>query len=77
MLEELSKKIILYRTALGLSQLQLANRAKMHVNFIGKIERGQCNPTFKSLILISKALGISPKDLMPETADMVLDNASK
>lgn len=73
MLEELSKKIILYRTALGLSQLQLADRAKLHVNFIGKIERGQCNPTFKSLIFISKALGISLKDLMPDTVDGLLE----
>jgi transcriptional regulator with XRE-family HTH domain len=66
MLDVLSKKILLYRTAMGLTQIELADKAKIHVNLLGKIERSQCNPSFKILISISRALEISPKDLMPE-----------
>jgi transcriptional regulator with XRE-family HTH domain len=65
-LHTLSKKVICYRKNIGFTQQQLANKAKVHVNFIGKIERSQCNPTFKILVSIARALEISPKELMPE-----------
>ena len=47
----------------GLSQEQLENLADISKNQIGNIERGEVNVTLISLLAISKALDISPKDL--------------
>jgi transcriptional regulator with XRE-family HTH domain len=43
----------------GLSQAELAERAELHKNFIGMIERGQRSTTISSLRKICLALGIS------------------
>lgn len=43
----------------GFSQAELAERAELHKNFIGMIERGQRSTTISSLRKICLALGIS------------------
>ncbi len=47
----------------GLSQEQLAAKAKMHRNYIGGVERGEKSPTFKSVARILSVLGVSWSDL--------------
>ena len=51
------------RARSGLSQEQLAAKAKMHRNYIGGIERGEKSPTFKSVGRILAVLGITWAEL--------------
>ena len=53
------------RHELGMTQEQLAEKANFHVNYIGGIERSTRNPSLTSIVVLAKALGLSPKDLMP------------
>lgn len=63
---EFAKKVRMRRYELGLTQEQLAEAANFHVNYIGGIERAERNPSLESIIVLAKAFGCSPKDLMPE-----------
>lgn len=51
------------RLSKGLSQQQLELKADISKNQIGNIERGEVNITLISILAISKALEISPKEL--------------
>ena len=48
----------------GLSQEDLANEAEVPLSQIGRIERGENNPTISTLYVISEALGIELKKLV-------------
>ena len=61
-----AKKVRLRRHELGLTQEQLAERADFHVNYVGGIERAERNASIESIVILAKALEISPKDLMPD-----------
>ena len=52
------------RTAKGLSQTELAYRGNFDRNYIGMIERGERNPSLKSLYGIAQALGITLHELL-------------
>jgi len=52
------------RTALGLSQEELASRAGVHRTYIGMIERAEKNITLENIQKISKALEIALDKLM-------------
>lgn len=58
-------KIIKRRHRLGLTQEQLAERSNLHPTYIGSVERGERNISLRNIISLAKALGCSPKDLMP------------
>jgi transcriptional regulator with XRE-family HTH domain len=47
------------RLAKGLSQEELAFRAKIHRTYLGGIERGERNPALKNIAAIAGALGVS------------------
>ncbi len=47
-----------------LSQEDLANDADIPINQVGRIERGEINPSLSTLHAISKALSIPMQDLM-------------
>lgn len=47
----------------GLSQEKLAELAELNASYVGKIERGEKNVTFKSLEKVSASLGISIEEL--------------
>ncbi len=49
----------------GVTQEELAARLSMHRTYIGLIERGQRNPTIRTLYKISKALKVSAEQLLP------------
>lgn len=49
-----------YRKKAGFSQETLAERADVHPNYIGRIERGECSATLTILLKIAKALNVRP-----------------
>lgn len=52
------------RKAQGLSQEALAEKAGFQRNYIGRIERGERNPNVSTLVVLGRALGIRPADLL-------------
>ena len=53
----LGERIREARRAKGLSQEALALEAEIDPSYIGGVERGQRNPSFKKLCAISKVIG--------------------
>lgn len=41
-------------------------KADLHPTYVGSVERGERNIALENIIAIAKALGCSPKDLMPD-----------
>jgi transcriptional regulator with XRE-family HTH domain len=58
--QQFGKRLRVVRTERGISQEKLSEMVDGHRNFIGKIERGEANPTFDYLIKIAKALKVRP-----------------
>jgi len=56
------------RIALGLSQEELADRAGLHRNYIGGIERGERNVGIKAVYALAAGLGCGPSELFNQTA---------
>lgn len=52
------------RTELGISQVDLAEMALVHVANLGKIERGLSNPSLATLARIARALDTSVAELV-------------
>lgn len=53
-----------YRKRASLTQEKLAERADLHHNFIGEVERGNMEISLGSLLKIAKALGVRGRDLI-------------
>lgn len=51
------------REALDLTQEELADRAGLHPNYIGRIERSESNVGVKALFKLARGLGVSPAAL--------------
>lgn len=62
-LKKLGSNIREQRTKLDLSQEMLANNAEIHRTYLGAVERGEKNVSFKNLYKIAKALKVSVSDL--------------
>ena len=56
------------RTRKGVAQEALALAAKIERSHMGKVERGEHMPTLALMLKVAKALGISPVELIAETA---------
>lgn len=56
-LDILGKRIRAKRRALGMSQEGLAHEAGLDRSYVGRIERGEHNLTFVSLVRICRAMG--------------------
>ncbi len=65
-LTEFAKKVRNRRHEMEMTQEELAEKAAFHVNYIGGIERAQRNPSLESIVLLARALRLSPKELMPD-----------
>lgn len=52
------------RTQAGLSQEELAYRAKLHRTYISSIERGERNVSIENIFAIAEALKVPPGDLL-------------
>jgi transcriptional regulator with XRE-family HTH domain len=48
----------------GISQEELAHRARLHRNHVGEIERAEVSPTLDTIELIATALNIRPSELI-------------
>ncbi|HZI32125.1 MAG TPA: helix-turn-helix transcriptional regulator [Candidatus Binatia bacterium] len=51
------------RKALDMSQEKLAEKAELHHNYIGEVERGEKAATIDTIVKIANALGIRARDL--------------
>jgi transcriptional regulator with XRE-family HTH domain len=56
--EIIGKTVMKYRKRAALSQETLAEKADIHPNYVGRIERGECTPTVTILVKIAKALNL-------------------
>jgi len=61
---ELGRRIRARRESEGISQEDLAIRAKLHRTYIGGIERGERNVSTTNLLHICSALGIDAGQLL-------------
>lgn len=60
---QFGKRVREIRSEKGLSQEELAFRAKVHRTYLGGIERGERNPSLKNIASIAKALNIPIAEL--------------
>lgn len=60
-------KVRTLRTALGLTQEQLAERAALHWTYVSGVERGVRNPGLNIIGKLASALEVEPKDLLTFT----------
>lgn len=64
-LEKFGERLQQVRKSKGISQEELAATLSMHRTYVGLIERGQRNPTVRTLYKISKALRVPSSELLP------------
>jgi len=64
-LEKFGQKMQKVRKEKDISQEQLAGMLAMHRTYIGMVERGERNPTIRTLYKIAKALKVSASELLP------------
>ena len=50
----------------GFSQEELAERAGLHRNYVGGVERGERNVAFENIVKFAKALSIPTRDLFTD-----------
>ena len=55
-----------YRKKANVSQEKLAEKADLHHNYVGEIERGEKAATIDTILKIARALGIHARDLFDE-----------
>jgi len=60
----LGRQVRLLRTALGISQETLAEKAKCHRTFVGQVERGETNVSLHNIVKLAHGLGVSPSRLL-------------
>ena len=62
----LAGNLFRFRTALGLSQEQLADKCGLHRTYVGSVERGERNVTLSTLELLASGLAVPITCLLVE-----------
>ena len=60
------------RATRGLSQEALGARADLHRNYIGAIERGEINPTFRALLKLERGLQMPLSELIEKYEEIAV-----
>jgi transcriptional regulator with XRE-family HTH domain len=60
-----------YREQKDWSQLKLAEKADLHINAIGLIERGERSPNLPTIFALCRALGVSVSSFMANVEQSV------
>jgi transcriptional regulator with XRE-family HTH domain len=60
----LAKNVRLFRHVRGLTQEELAHKAKLHRTYMGMIERAERNLSVDNIEKIAKALQVKPHQLL-------------
>lgn len=63
-LDALGAEVRRRRIELGLTQDVLGERAGIHRNYVGMLERGERNATVLTLLRVAKALGVPASSLL-------------
>ena len=56
------------RREADLTQEELAARAGISANYVGEIERGECNPSVLVMFAVARGLGVEPAALWSDAA---------
>jgi transcriptional regulator with XRE-family HTH domain len=62
--KRLGKNVSRARTAAGISQEALADRASLHKNIVGEVERGSRVPQLDTFLKLAAGLGMLPQELL-------------
>lgn len=63
--QKFGQNLKIARKKANLTQQQIADKAKVHVNYYARIERGGENPSYEALEKIVKALGVKSSEVLP------------
>jgi transcriptional regulator with XRE-family HTH domain len=61
----LGQRVAGLRHGAGLTQEGLGHAAGLHWTYVGQIERGERNLTYKNLLKLARGLGVEPSELLP------------
>lgn len=62
----LGRRLCELREQAGLTQEVLAHAAGLHWTYVGQIERGERNLSYKNVLKLARGLGVEPARLMPK-----------
>lgn len=62
--EAFGKVLCRYRERKGWSQMTLATKAGLHLNAVSNLERGKRSPSLYTVMVLSRALGVSASRLV-------------
>lgn len=71
--ERLGRAVRELRVRRGLSQELLGYRSGLHRNYVGAIERGEINPTFRVLLKLARGLGFPLSEIIVLWEERSLD----
>lgn len=70
----LGRAVRILRATRGLSQEELGYRARLHRNYIGAIERGEINPTFRVLLKLERGLATPLSELIAKYEELAVSD---
>jgi transcriptional regulator with XRE-family HTH domain len=65
-LQVFGKAVRRLRLAVPISQEELADRADLHRNYVGGVERGERNVGLLNILKIAESLGVAPSTLFDD-----------